>query len=316
MQTYSDLTTAIANWLARSGDSTISSNAGDFVSFCEARIAYGSGDPLDPDQTAYTRPLRIRAMETAQDILLPGYYGSATVGGTANAITLSYSTNPSAYANGHGYNFTATASNSGATTCNVASLGARSIVKGSSLAALSGGEIVTGASYNLYDDGTHLILMPGRSHAPLPGNYLSFRNVYIDMNPLRSLDQKTSDEMDKDYRWTQTSTPEAYTVENDALRFGPQPDQQYIVRTNYYQKFPALASASTNWLMTNAPNLYLYGSILEACIFLGDDANAQKYLRLYRAACNALQSQDEFDRYGGQDLTIRYDGMTDGRNYY
>ena len=59
--------------------------------------------------------------------------------------------------------------------------------------------------------------------------------------------------------------------------------------------------------MSNAPNVYLYGSLLEAAIFLGDDTGAQKWLRLYRAAVGALQNQDSVDRFSGSALTIRND---------
>src|SRR6185437_16379054 len=94
----------------------------------------------------------------------------------------------SAYANGNGYTFTATSTNTGAVTIAVDSLAATAVVKNASLDALTGGEIVKGAIYNIYDDGTHLILMPARSHAPLPSNYLTFKNIYIDTDPNQNLD--------------------------------------------------------------------------------------------------------------------------------
>lgn len=305
LASYSDIQTAIASWLARSGDTAITTAAPDFITLCEARIAYGSGDPLDPDQTFYTRPLRIRPMETAVDILIPSY-SVGVVGGTANAITLTNTTPFTSYANGQGYQFTATLTNTAATTVNVDGLGGISLLKGSALAALTGGEIIKGATYSIYDDGTHLILMPGRCTVPLPNNYLTFRNAYIDVTPIQSLDLLTSDQMDRDYPWSMTGAPKAYCIEGDSIRFGPYPDAQYIFRANYYRKFDAL-SGTTNWLITNKPDVYLYGSLMEAAIFIGDDAQAQKFLRLYRSACNGLQAQDSFDRYSGQELTIRSD---------
>jgi hypothetical protein len=245
-------------------------------------------------------------METPSQIILPSYYAGAAVGGTANAITLSYANNPSAYANGQGYTFTATATNTAATTVNVASLGAVSLVAGSSLSALSGGEIVSGATYNIYDDGTRLVLMPGRSHAPLPANYLSMRNSYIDRSPIQNLNLVTAQDMDRLYPSGTTGLPEAYCIEGDALRFGPAPDAQYVMQCLYYKKFGMLSSA-TNWLMTNKPDVYLYGTLLEASIFLANESAAANYLRLFRSAINSLQAQDESDRYSGAPLTIRSD---------
>jgi hypothetical protein len=59
--------------------------------------------------------------------------------------------------------------------------------------------------------------------------------------------------------------------------------------------------------MTNAPSVYLFGALLEASVFLDDDRQAQKYLKLYRGACNALQSQDSDDRHSGSALTVSND---------
>src|SRR4051794_24737087 len=50
---------------------------------------------------------------------------NVTVGGTANAITLTYSQAPAAYVQGEKFAFKAAASNSGATTVNVNGLGAK-----------------------------------------------------------------------------------------------------------------------------------------------------------------------------------------------
>jgi microcystin-dependent protein len=66
-----------------------------------------------------------------------------TVGGTGNAITLSYSVPPTAYVQGERFAFRAGAANSGATTVNVASLGAKKLLKPgtSGPTAMIGGEI-------------------------------------------------------------------------------------------------------------------------------------------------------------------------------
>lgn len=83
-----------------------------------------------------------------------------TVGGTANAITLTSSPPVLAYVNGLKLSFKATATNSAATTVNVAGLGVKNIYKlsGASLVALSGNEIVSGAIYDITYDGTQFQL--------------------------------------------------------------------------------------------------------------------------------------------------------------
>lgn len=61
ISTYAELQSAVADWLARPGDATITSIAPDLVRLAEARINRGSGEPGDP---LYSPPLRVRQMET------------------------------------------------------------------------------------------------------------------------------------------------------------------------------------------------------------------------------------------------------------
>lgn len=92
-----------------------------------------------------------------------------TVGGTADAITLANLPVVGSYANGLRLRFKATATNTTATTVNVDSLGVKNIYKlsGTSLVALTGGEIVSGAWYELNYDGTQFQLGSGGASSSL-----------------------------------------------------------------------------------------------------------------------------------------------------
>lgn len=53
------------------------------------------------------------------------------------------------------------------------------------------------------------------------------------------------------------------------------------VKLYYYQKIAALSdSVATNWLITKAPDLYLYTSLAEAHIYMKDEARAGEFLAL------------------------------------
>lgn len=84
-----------------------------------------------------------------------------TVGGSANAITLTNSIAEDAYATGQRYRFAAASTNTGATTVNVDSLGVKNIKKylHSSLINLDAGDIFTPAIYEIVYDGTQFILL-------------------------------------------------------------------------------------------------------------------------------------------------------------
>ncbi len=311
LATYTDLQNSVANWLARAGDAVITTTAPDFITLCEARINYGSGDPLDQDQSFYTRPLRTRDMETSAELVITTAITGATVGGTANAITLTPTLAVTAYTNGLMYQFVAAAANTGSSgaTLNVSGVGAVAIVKGSARAALGANDIVLGATYNVYYDGPNAVwvLLPDLAHCPLPPNYLADREFWYQQGSIRKgLHYLTPAQLSSINLSTFIGPPRGWTVIADAIRFAPDPDSTYYGQFDYYQKVPALAGGS-NWLMTKVPNVYLYGALLEAAMFTDDNESADRWLRRFRSAVNGFQAQDERDRHSGNVMVISND---------
>lgn len=83
-----------------------------------------------------------------------------TSAGTANAQTLTYTIAPTAYVRGDTYSFLAGATNTGAATLNVNTLGAKAITKNGAQ-ALTGGEIAAGVAVMVVYDGTRFQLIGG-----------------------------------------------------------------------------------------------------------------------------------------------------------
>ena len=48
------------------------------------------------------------------------------------------------------------------------------------------------------------------------------------------------------------------------MEIAPKPDSNYTLEMVYRQNIPALASNSSNWLLSLAPDAYLYGALLES----------------------------------------------------
>lgn len=94
----------------------------------------------------------------------------AVVTGTANAIVITYPVAPSAYVQGQKHAFKATAANTGATTVNINSLGAKNIYQRTPTgpAALVGGEIQVGDIVELAYDGTEFVLLTPAAGLFLP----------------------------------------------------------------------------------------------------------------------------------------------------
>jgi hypothetical protein len=72
----------------------------------------------------------------------------------------------------------------------------------------------------------------------------------------------------------------------------PVPDQSYQFEVLIYQRLQPLSSTNqTNWITNNAPNAMLFGALLQAVIYLKDDAR-QIFQQKYDMAMQALKAED------------------------
>ena len=93
---------------------------------------------------------------------------------------------------------------------------------------------------------------------------------------------------------TQTDQPEFYADYNyNFWIFGPTPDADYPMEVLYYE-LPQLLDevTQTNWLSEYAPNLLLYGSLVEATPFVKDDQRVQLWQSYYDRSLAALNGED------------------------
>ena len=82
-------------------------------------------------------------------------------------------------------------------------------------------------------------------------------------------------------------------VSSDSGNFllGPTPDSAYTVELHYYYDPPSIVTSSTSWLGDNAESALLYGSLVEAYIFMkGEPDVLQAYTEKYQTALINLAS--------------------------
>ena len=90
---------------------------------------------------------------------------------------------------------------------------------------------------------------------------------------------------------------------------GPVPSSLYTMEIDYYAKVAALSdSATTNDMLTNNPDLYLYGALLEAEPFLMNDARVGLWANAFRQALTDLQEQDDKDSHSGNAMRVMNTG--------
>ncbi len=149
----------------------------------------------------------------------------------------------------------------------------------------------------------HASTIGGQANYALPVNYLQMREFRLNNSPTVSLTY-VSPEIFEAWSLGQ-GIPKYYTIIANEIRIGPTPSGIYDMEMLFWRKFPALTStAQVNWMITNSPDIYLYGSLMEMEPFLQNDARTALWAAGYFKAIETLQLQDDKDRHSGSALTV------------
>lgn len=84
-----------------------------------------------------------------------------------------------------------------------------------------------------------------------------------------------------------TGLPTVYTYLNNEIETAGTGNASYTL--DYYQAFASLsADADTNWLLTNAPDVYLFGALLEAAPFVGDATQVSGWYGMFKSGVSSI----------------------------
>jgi len=145
-------------------------------------------------------------------------------------------------------------------------------------------------------------------YADMPTDFIEQRNIQLNTSSQERLKYLTPEQMDMYYPNQTAGQPKVYTIIGTEFQFKPVPDTAYTVEIAYFARFAALSGANdTNWLLTNAPEVYLYGALVGAKAFLDDDSRIVKWAQLYQAAVDGMNGQDKRARYSGAALRMQSD---------
>ena len=94
--------------------------------------------------------------------------------------------------------------------------------------------------------------------------------------------------------------PKYMRLTAEQIEFYPTPDASYSISMLYYGRIPALSDIETsNWLLNDAPDVLLYGALLQSAPYLVDDARVQVWAGLYQSGVEALNIENEKARVSG-----------------
>ena len=156
----------------------------------------------------------------------------------------------------------------------------------------------------------------GQKYFNLPGGYIQMRNIQLNTNPTQPLEYITPEMLDRLYGSNTTGKPKAYTLIGDEIQLSPIPDSAYELEMAFYEKFTSLGdgtsgTVTSNWLTKNAPDILLYGALMEAEPFIKNDERVAVWLNGYGNAIDKLQKADQRDRHSGSAMRVRniYSGV-------
>lgn len=148
-------------------------------------------------------------------------------------------------------------------------------------------------------------------HSALPGDWIETIRVQITGDTSRL--ELVSDGALADLRAQRSDAsgkPTHYAHTAGGLELFPTPDAEYTVEIVYFAKVPALSAlVTTNWLLSAAPDVYLYGALTQSAPYLKDDARATVWAGLYQSAITGLNAASERSRHSGSGLRLRNRGM-------
>ncbi len=139
----------------------------------------------------------------------------------------------------------------------------------------------------------------------LPSDMVEMKRVMVtDSDPAQVLEYKSPDQIVYDNPYLQRAgRPTNFTVIGGNLELSPMPDLAYPLELIYQQRIPPLsASNATNWALTQNPNIYLFGALMESAAFTLDESRLPLYESKYREAVKTL---NEVDWYSGSTMRVR-----------
>jgi len=149
----------------------------------------------------------------------------------------------------------------------------------------------------------------GTREYSLPTGFVQMKEFHLTTDPLTPLAYITPEMMSRMWAGSTISKPQVFTIIADNVRLGPSPDAVYTTSMLYYKTFTALSTDNTtSEMLTNNPDVYLYGTLLEAEPFIMNDERVPLWLAAFEKAVSDIQNQDNKDRHSGSQLRVMNTG--------
>ena len=146
---------------------------------------------------------------------------------------------------------------------------------------------------------TSITTVSGTQSYSLPTGFIEATSIIYQSDPYRTLRFISNSDFYNKYNTSQTSgLPTYFSIVGTNILLGVAPDSAKTLQINYYKKITSLSdSNTTNDILTNYPDLYLYGALAESAPFLMQDERLNTWATLYK---EALDKANEASRRGSR----------------
>ena len=143
-------------------------------------------------------------------------------------------------------------------------------------------------------------------YVALPTDFMEIRNFQLQTSPVTNLKAMSPDDIDLIYAGN-SGKPQFYAIVGDEIQLAPPPNGAYSLEMDYWAKLTPLSSTDTsNWMLQNAPDIYLYGSIIEASRFIKLPVDRIREAKeAYQSAVDDLNAASARRRWPSSSMAMR-----------
>lgn len=136
----------------------------------------------------------------------------------------------------------------------------------------------------------------------LPSDFQTMRRVRLSGVTGKPRLEFLSQTQIDDYRYSVGNIggqPAFFTIKGTEIELARTPNEDYEIEMVYRKNIPALSVNSTNWLLSLAPDLYLYGALMEAAPYMQEDNRIAVWGDAMKIALDQLNALGERQSLSG-----------------
>ena len=157
---------------------------------------------------------------------------------------------------------------------------------------------------NVKETDATLVTVIGQDYSALPSDFVSPIALNVLFSP-SAVQQDLPQVLPENLKVsTARTSPYQWAIDGATVAYGQPLDQAYTIILRYLGTFTLSASATTNWLLTNHPDVYLWGTLLEAAIYAQDSDNIALYGSKFENSLTFVKRKESRSR----DVRLRVDG--------